>query len=148
MSAAYDEREHLPVCVYGTLRPGDYNAVLVEDLLGPVYRGTLDGWALYGVGRGFPYAIPEPGRRIVVDVLTFPSEVWGDALRRLDQLEGYPTHYDRRPVSVRLDDSGEHITCWTYTPPDPERTRRTVGRIESGDWFARDAARFTPSWRS
>jgi len=128
--------EHLPVAVYGTLRPGGGNYEWCAAPHRPiVHSGVVEGFALVD-GPGFPYAVPVADQTIVVDVLSFSIETWADAAHDLDQLEGYPHHYDRVRVFV---EPGEHdgTEAWLYTPRNAARVIERFGFVLSGDWFNR-----------
>lgn len=118
------------VLVYGTLRPGEPNFNLVDWAEPECIRATLNGWELLGAGRGFPYAVPEPGKSLTGDVLTFPKWAWDDVLDRMDMLEGVPHHY-LRTVCTADTDRGP-ICAWVYTPT----FRPTYAPVPGGDWKA------------
>ena len=109
------------VFVYGTLKSGGGNHYLLEGE-GSVFVDTakVEGYGLTP-GGGFPYAIPRTnftarGEVYAVDDATFA---------RLDGLEGFPYHYDRDHVDVRLDtaEGFKWITAWIYVAN--ERTQES-----------------------
>lgn len=120
------------VATYGTLRPGCRAEALWKNYGGHhVITGTVDGYALRDYGP-FPYAVPMPGHRIIVDVIAVPTEL----LARLDDYEGYPGHYDRLPVTVEtIEKMGHLFDVWLYTPADPDDVS-DLPIIPSGDWIA------------
>src|SRR5664279_5440992 len=88
-------RQH-SVFVYGTLRPrqGNYRRLLA----GRTVRespATAKGLALYGTG--IPYAVPQPGARIVGDRITIEPALSLQVLAQLDPLER--SHAHRPPTS-------------------------------------------------
>lgn len=133
--------EQLPFAVYGTLRPGCGNDHRWLDRAEASAPKRLEGFELIGAGAGFPYAVPVRGSTstIVVNVVTPEPEHYDDVRRSLDQLEGYPRHYDRIRVEV------EYEPCWIYVPSWwPEygsvrfRTFNDLRVIEGGDWMSED----------
>jgi gamma-glutamylcyclotransferase (GGCT)/AIG2-like uncharacterized protein YtfP len=139
-------RQH-SVFVYGTLRPGQGNYQRL--LAGRTVRESpaiAKGLALYG--RGFPYAVPQSGARIVGDLITIESSLYREVLADLDILEGYHpqqssvSHYIRVTRSVianhALPGGGTweafHM-AWIYLAgPDIDPTR--MPRIADDDWLA------------
>ncbi len=84
--------------VYGTLRRGGPNHALIAGarFVGPAT--TVERYALFV--EDFPYLAPTPA------VHRVRGEVYAiDAATRaeIDRLEGHPTWYERRPVTVVLD---------------------------------------------
>lgn len=81
--------EQLPFFVYGTLRAGQANHVVVADALQGVLKARLPGHQLYA--RGLPYIAPaeDPGVTVTGDLLLVRPGDYESALRRLDRLEGY-----------------------------------------------------------
>ena len=139
-------RQHA-VFVYGTLRPGQSN--YRQLLAGRTVKESpaiAMGLALFGTR--FPYAVPEPGGRIVGDLLTIEPNYYQDVLADLDVLEGYDpqqpenSHYLRatRPViATRALPAGgtweTFHTAWIYLA-GPAVTTATMPRIADDDWLA------------
>ena len=104
----------LPVFVYGTLRAGQGNSVLMADARIGYLEGTVKGVAVYGNRRyGFPYAAEheDPDAIAKGEIVWLSHDEKGlDARRSLDMLEGfdsdYPTqsHYLRTRKTVLLHD--------------------------------------------
>lgn len=92
------------VFVYGTLKTGFsnnpyymYSAAFIDDAT------TVDRFAMIGEDMPFPYLLGEDeveGHHVVGELF----ECNKHTLSRLDGLEGYPVHYDRRTIQVRLSD--------------------------------------------
>jgi gamma-glutamylcyclotransferase (GGCT)/AIG2-like uncharacterized protein YtfP len=140
------------VFVYGTLRPGqgDYRWLLA----GRTVRespATAKGLALYGTG--FPYAVPQPGARIVGDLITIEPALYREVLAELDALEGYHAHRPATSQYIRttrsiiatnpLPDGGTwetFHTAWIYLA-GPGTTPMTMPRITADDWLAHVTAR-------
>ena len=92
------------VFVYGTLKAGFsnnpyymYAADFIDDAV------TVDKFAMIGEDMPFPYLLGTDdvdGHNIIGELY----ECNAATLKRLDGLEGYPVHYDRRTISVTLSD--------------------------------------------
>lgn len=120
------------VTVYGTLRVGNSNHRLLDcaELLS---TERIPGFALYGMGRGFPYAVRGVDDTIVGEVYRLESV---EQLFDCDSLEGVPYHYQRHLCSTSLGPS------WIYSIDAAERF--DLERIVSGDWA--DARRWAGRW--
>lgn len=131
-------RARLPYFVYGTLRPGHGNARLWHGLARAEGDGvaTVSGYRLVSNGY-FPYAVPTSGYAIV-GTLVFPAAEHADEVKdRLDMLEGYPDHYDRRLVLVRS--GGRRDLAIMYVPGRLTLEHAaSLPTVESGDWNARN----------
>lgn len=138
-----------PVFVYGTLRPGQGNYVVMGDAPVASVRAVLSGHAIYGAHRGFPYAVEheDPSAITVGDLVWLSDSDSGlQARDNMDGLEGFHSdapsrsHYERvlRQVSV-TDAQGavERVTAWTYMARGSARSQlRESERILEGDWVA------------
>ena len=128
--------EHLdrPYFVYGTLRPawGNSRLWLYNDATA-AYDGDAYVPGYQMIDHGIPYAVAtgNPDHR-VVGCLIVPGDDFDDraTLRHdLDQLEGWPDHYDRVQVEVITPDFP--VAAWIYTPT----TWKVDGPVEpSGDF--------------
>lgn len=91
------------VFVYGTLRPGESNAGIVEPLALSVRPADLHGWTLVAShGGGYPYAVPAADRLVRGVIYTFPTGVAAGVLRRLDFLEGFDEADPQRSHYLRV----------------------------------------------
>ena len=128
----------LPFAVYGTLRVGQPNAARWAELAGASCGWRLDGYRLVGAGRGFPYVIPDPTAVTVVDLIVPDPDHAATVLRRLDELEGVPFHYERHTCVVTR---GHDLrVAWLYVPAEPERYADLTD-VADGDWCAHAWAR-------
>lgn len=86
----------MKIAVYGTLKKGESNHILLGDseLLGT--GRTLPGYYMLDLGH-YPAIIPG-NHRIKVEVY----EVSESVLARLDRLEGHPSYYKRLEVPIEL----------------------------------------------
>lgn len=115
------------VLAYGTLRPGYGNHDLVADLVETTTPATVEGAAMLVPDHGwFPYAVRAEGSTIQGEVLRFGEGDWREAIRRMDRLEGHPSHYRRQVVETT---DGEAV--WLYVAAD---WPRAAWHLPSGDW--------------
>lgn len=143
--------ERLPVFTYGTLRRGQSNEhVMASGIASRAEGATVDGIAVYGPGRGFPYAQEAPdGQGVTVgDLVYLADDETGDWARgRLDTLEGFDSdqfhnsHYRRVrwPVTYTDPATGQVRTtvAWTYLAGNWAQQDLTEDdRIHSGDWVS------------
>ena len=90
------------VFVYGTLKKGGRNSRLLKDALYLGKAKTKLKWTMIGSGYHFPYVLEQNdnlGKRIQGEVY----HVTTDELKRLDELEGVPSHYKKEKISVVYD---------------------------------------------
>lgn len=138
-----------PVFVYGTLRPGQGNHHLLTQAKKSEAPAALDGVAIYGAHRGFPYAAEhdDPEAFTLGEVVWLSGDRAGRAARQnLDYLEGFDSdapsssHYERvlRPVTYMDADGEPQMTdAWVYLARGPYRTQLSEAeRILDGDWVA------------
>lgn len=142
-----------PVFVYGTLRSGQGNDRLMTGAVESLSEARLDGVAVYGAHRGFPYAKEhdDPQARVVGEVVWLSPDVNGLRARgSLDGLEGFysdfpsDSHYERvlREVTYTDAEGREQTTkAWTYLARGVyARQLQESDRIEHGDWVAARSA--------
>ncbi|MER7844620.1 gamma-glutamylcyclotransferase family protein [Kitasatospora sp. NPDC096077] len=134
----------LPFFVYGTLRSGGHNhAAHLAGRCAEIRPAVLDGAALHD-GPGFPYVVPDPdpGRRVVGELITVRPDAYPGALVALDRLEECRADgtglYVRRRLTVRTA-AGERREAWVYLagPAAEARLRARPALIASGDWADR-----------
>lgn len=148
--------EHLPVFVYGTLRPGGSN----EHVFGPARRthlpAVLAGFEMV-TNASYPYILAMPtvqdvtgqdaGTPLVQGTLVFvDSADWASTAARLDALEGTdpqrPIHdgnlYNRVQLTVTTEDGAKHL-AWVYVPPASAQPtlRQRYPLVPGNDWLAR-----------
>ncbi|MFF2042114.1 gamma-glutamylcyclotransferase family protein [Kitasatospora sp. NPDC058170] len=145
----------LPFFVYGTLRTGGRNhAAHLAGRCTAVRPAVLEGAALHE-GPGFPYAVPDPGRRITGELITVRPVAYAPALAALDLLEECRSDgtglYVRRRMTVHLGAppelgpggggpaGGDPVEAWVYLagPAAAARLRAHPALIPSGDWTRR-----------
>lgn len=111
------------VAVYGSLRKGLHNHRLLEqaDLVG---TARISGFKMYSMG-GFPFITHEDATEqdtIQIEVYAVtPRE-----MRSLDQLEGYPSFYNRELVDT------PYGKAWIYFI---DNERDGYSPVIDGDWF-------------
>lgn len=134
-----------PVFVYGTLRPGESNYVLLEGVTDREITAYAYGLQLHE-GPGFPYAT-SGGAGYVIGTLCFLRRGIDQlVMQRLDTLEGFdPKHPDRghyvrrqTPVTYRDPAAGGSVrteSAWVYLAgPSVDLSSKPL--IPSGDWIA------------
>lgn len=133
------------VFVYGTLRPGESNYVLLEGVTDREITAYAHGLQLYD-GPGFPYAA-RGGEGYIVGTLCFLRRGIDQlVMERLDMLEGFDPrrpdegHYVRceTPVTYRDPADGGAVrsdSAWVYLA-GPSVDLRSKPLIPSGDWIA------------
>lgn len=130
-----------PCFVYGTLRPGHGNDRLWRGRARDQYDGEVYVAGYRLVGRGFPYAVPEPAAEAVGCLIVPDTEQYDDVMLDLDRLEGVPSHYTRELV-VAVTPEGWRC-AWMYVAGywagDTERTGSPVPTDANGryDWALR-----------
>ena len=118
------------VFVYGTLMHGHGNHRLLEHsrFVGKAVSEPV--FTMLHMG-GCPGIIRSGKTAIHGEVY----EVNEATLRRLDQLEGHPSFYERQPLSVTTED-GQILTVMGYVLPDGWLGRAS-NVVESGMWRER-----------
>lgn len=115
------------VAVYGSLRKGLGNHALLAHVKSFEEGVTEEQFKMYSLG-GFPAITEEEGAGVVVEVY----DVDDATMRRLDRLEGYPSFYDRKEVTVELS-SGGSVKSWIYFMH--ESPTYNSGIVENNDWY-------------
>ena len=140
------------VAVYGTLKKGNSN-----------YYHYLRNETFIGKGKttmkypmivpGLPYVIDKPGKGHLIDIDLFA--VSNDKLKDLDRLEGHPTHYKRREITVLV--KGRVYKAWLYFGQGQEYKgkqlhssyEKTYPKFSLRDrsYTYADSKEWTPWWR-
>lgn len=117
------------VLVYGTLRRGGSNHALLTSAR---FLSTLrtPGFVLYHLGA-YPAACPAAEHQLITCEL---YQVDRATLAHLDQLEGYPSFYDRRQVAVTLPEYSAPIDAWIYHMNEEQLQGQRP--LSGGDWLA------------
>lgn len=117
------------VAVYGSLLSGFGNHCLLKgsDMKG---AAVIEGFEMYSLG-GFPCIVPDDDKgRIEVEVY----DVDDTTMSRLDMLEGYPSFYDRKQVTVNTGKGDEKAWVYYMHEVPSFSGHRHAPRIESGSW--------------
>lgn len=129
-----------PFFVYGTLRPGHGNARIYDRIAAATGDGQTWLYEHRLVTHGpFPYCIPAPAEQnaiphVTVGALVTPEPgCYGEVMDRLDMLEGFPVHYDRRLVTVET--LTGPVEAWVYIPSDIVK-RANLPAVPGNDWNA------------
>ncbi len=126
------------VCVYGTLRQGNGNHVLIARSKTAEFLGTgiLTTPATMFTNGGFPYLsfLEELNPTVCPTVEVYAVD---DAcLKSLDQLEGYPGWYDRKEVQVLVEETAsDRIVSALIYFQNRDFRKDGLAIIESGDWM-------------
>ncbi len=125
-----DEITEFAIFTYGTLRPGQHNARMLDGalLLSPApVTATVAGYALYSNrSRTYPYLVAEAG---AVTTGTLYMVRGNKHFMRVHQME-LGAGYDSVYVSATLPD-GRTVTALAW---EWRRGEGLGDRIESGDW--------------
>ncbi|GGR75139.1 gamma-glutamylcyclotransferase [Streptomyces aureoverticillatus] len=133
--------EHLPVFVYGTLRPGERNhAAYLRGRITSTTPARLPHTVLYA-GPGYPYAVETPeATQVDGDLITPDPTAYETLLAALDHLEDYspgdPRNlYERVAREVTCED-GTRTRAWVYVaaPRLAARLRATGSPLPGGRW--------------
>ena len=117
----------MKIAVYGTLRRGEGNwSYFLKGRSAYLKTAVISGFRMVTNGA-YPYAIEFEGN-ITVDLF----EIDEDTLERLDYLEGYPSHYNRKLIDVGDDQA------WIYYTENKEFLKR-YAEVPSGDWLVKEA---------
>lgn len=126
------------VAVYGTLRAGFGNHSLLGDSPLVGQGRTVREFTM--LASGFPVCLEDvddttlPPTRVVVEVYdTGAASVPAQIVRRLDNLEGHPDWYERKPIQVQLD-AGEEVTAWMYLMPGTRDDFPSWAYVQDGDF--------------
>ena len=118
----YEGETMIKVFTYGTLKRGYGNHHLVVD---SPYLGTaasLYKWGMTGRNKFFPYLLePNNSGYNIKGELYLANE---DTMRRLDMLEGYPTHYCYDIIDV-IDEDGEQHEALVYVKTNKGITHKS-----------------------
>ena len=103
--------------VYGTLKQGDANSVLLRgsEFLGEAITAT----PMYMISFGCPVVILPTSEHIDVDMEPLPIfgelyKISRETFRKIDMLEGYPEMYDRSLQKIKLLDTGKTVKAYIY----------------------------------
>lgn len=117
------------VLVYGTLRQGGYNHSLMgeAEFLASL---KLSGFTMVSLGS-YPavYLDAQAEELIYAELYAVGTATFA----RLDQLEGYPSFYNRSQVEVSLA-NGQQVNAWIYHMTKQELSDKEP--VKSGDWLA------------
>lgn len=141
-----DYTERLPFLVYGTLRQGYGNSVLLNGAIENIDLVSLKGIALYSEPESVPFCYPKEDGLLVAEMVTVNEEDYANVLRRVDSLEGFRLNDDNTPSQTNLynrnrvefEHEGETVAAWIYlATEDPANSQDYwyMGPlVEHGDW--------------
>ncbi len=91
-------RINMYVFVYGTLKRGFSNHYFLEDAKFIAKATTKDKFPMVNIIQAYPYIINDAGNGHNIEGELYKiNEI---ILVKLDMLEGYPEHYDRRKITI------------------------------------------------
>ena len=90
------------VFVYGTLKQGFCNHYFLKNAKFIAKATTKDKFPMVNIIQAYPYIINDAGNGHNVEGELYKIDE--SILARLDMLEGYPDHYDRRRVTILAED--------------------------------------------
>lgn len=115
------------VAVYGTLRKGFHNHVLLE---GSKFLGETKTEPKFNMyGNLIPWITNNGDTSIAIEVY----EVEEETFQRLDWLEGYPNYYDRQVIDTEFGEAWIYFRWYTAAE----------NKISSGDWKKFQKSRYT-----
>jgi gamma-glutamylcyclotransferase (GGCT)/AIG2-like uncharacterized protein YtfP len=130
-----------PVFVYGTLRKGQGNHVILEAAATQIDVGRAKGVGVYGDGRSFPYAKEHSSAEVfaIGEVIELDPVLGISARHDLDYLESFDSdapsdsHYERvlRPIEIESEFVVIEVKmAWMYLATQLVEE----DRIQDGDW--------------
>lgn len=148
-------RQLHPVFVYGTLRSGQGNSVLMDRARERDLPAVMRSASMYTKHWGFPYAKEDddPNESIVGEIVWLSDSPEGDDARAaLDYLEGFDSdfpsssHYERveREIEYLNPTNGTYETTkvWVYfARGTAAQSLLPQDKLESGDWVAENRTR-------
>lgn len=137
------QAQHLPVLVYGTLRPGGEAYTLVEDFVLSHETVTVPGMIMYS-NTHFPYVTYGAQEDSITASLVHLSSM--EVLDTLDTFEGYHgpgdlrNHYDRVIVEVNGMQAYIYVVSNFYRP-----NLASMPVVSNGDWLVHYAENPPPA---
>lgn len=122
---ARNVEQKMLVAVYGSLKKGFHNHRYFAPSDTELGVGYANNFEMFSMG-GFPMIVPGY-EQVRVEVY----EVGETTFCALDGLEGFPHFYDRKRVTVHLD-NGDKVKAWIYFGR-PEQVQNCP-KVESGNW--------------
>lgn len=110
------------VAVYGSLKQGNGNHLLLDGSEFKGVDGTLPEYTMYSMG-GFPCVTEGGSTSIHVEVY----EVEDGVFNRLDRLEGYPSFYNRKEIDTM------YGKAWMYYIKDGSYLGE-LNIVDTGRW--------------
>lgn len=110
-----EELRDILIAVYGTLKRGFGNNILLSDAVFVSEGKTERKYPMVIHGSGLPFLVEKSGTGFNVDVELFL--VSEEELSRLDMLEGHPDWYERKKRGV-VTPQGEVLLPYIYFAPD------------------------------
>jgi gamma-glutamylcyclotransferase (GGCT)/AIG2-like uncharacterized protein YtfP len=139
--------EQIPLFVYGTLRHGQENYMLLRGNTLSEIPATISGMVIYSLST---YPVIVEGESVVHgDLMTIHPRSYSRVLEDLDQLEGYrpgdESCFYRRVVRCVKTASGHEVRAWLYLGRLDLIARRPHTLVAHGDWcrYRHDLVRST-----
>jgi gamma-glutamylcyclotransferase (GGCT)/AIG2-like uncharacterized protein YtfP len=128
--------QRLPFFVYGTLLPGQPNAVLWRELAVNVEKAQMSNGRLHDMG-GYPMLVEAGTESVKGQLITLAPDFYPVVMARLDLLEGFdPVRQNtigyRRVVREVYVENGRTCPAWVYVGQLDLVNGRVL--IPNGDW--------------
>ena len=99
--------------VYGTLQKGMYNQnFLPEETVISRRDASIKGSLFWVKNGNYPALLLEGDTVVKGEIVEVKDEFLKEVLKGCDNLEGHPSVYERKVVTIEVD--GQKETCYTY----------------------------------
>jgi gamma-glutamylcyclotransferase (GGCT)/AIG2-like uncharacterized protein YtfP len=142
-----NENAELPLFVYGTLRHGQENYMLLRGHTVAEIPAVLDRAVMYSL-QAFP-VITQGDSTVHGELMTLHPQAYWRVLADLDQLEGYNPNdalsFYRRVARYVRTESGIDVLAWVYMGNERFVIQRPNVLVPDGDWcrYRREVVRST-----
>jgi gamma-glutamylcyclotransferase (GGCT)/AIG2-like uncharacterized protein YtfP len=126
MPTNHHATSHLPLFTFGTLRRSECNHSLLLGRYDRWMPATLPGFRLSTASHGFAVVVEDPGESVVGELFFLCDDLYGETLRRCDDLEDISPGETVGPYYCRVQrvvttTEGQHA-AWVYADPSTPAT--------------------------